>query len=78
MNDPAIEPAEEALGSPDRGIEGRVVTSGVAVEGDVQVVDTSTTDADLLLTRPNDRSRLGESNPRPTRYEDHCLGYIWL
>src|ERR1700733_14114076 len=39
MDDPAVEPLEQPLGAADRGVERHVLAGGVAVEGDVHVVD---------------------------------------
>src|ERR1700751_4219509 len=39
MDYPAVEPLEQPLGAADRGVECHVLAGGVAVEGDVHVVD---------------------------------------
>jgi hypothetical protein len=39
MDYPAVEPLEQPLGAADRGVERHVLAGGVAVEGDVHVVD---------------------------------------
>src|SRR5215470_9735248 len=42
MDDPAVEQLEQLLGAADRGVECHTPAGGVAVEGDVQVVDPGT------------------------------------
>src|SRR5215831_17992517 len=42
MDDPAVEQLEQLLGAADRGVECHMPAGGVAVEGDVQVVDPGT------------------------------------
>src|SRR5580704_7747272 len=49
MDGATIEPGEEPLGTADRGIERHVLASGVAVEGDVQVVDPGARHGDSLM-----------------------------
>src|SRR5580700_5337404 len=49
MDGAAIEPAEEPLGTADRGIERHVLAGGIAVEGDVQVVDPGARHGDSLM-----------------------------
>src|SRR5690348_9858954 len=39
MDYPAVEPLEQPLGAADRGVERHMLAGGVAVEGDVHVVD---------------------------------------
>jgi hypothetical protein len=49
MNGPAVEPAKEPLGTANRGIERHVIAGGVAIEGDVQVVDAGAGLGDSLI-----------------------------
>src|SRR5271157_6312398 len=49
MDGATIEPGEEPLGTADRGIERHVLAGGVAVEGDVQVVDPGARHGDSLM-----------------------------
>src|SRR5436305_9156787 len=39
MDHPAVEPLEELLGTTDRRVERHLLTGGIAVEGDVEVVN---------------------------------------
>jgi hypothetical protein len=49
MNGPAIEPAEESLGTANRGIERHMIAGRIAVERDIQVVDAGARHSDSFI-----------------------------
>src|ERR1700745_1765490 len=62
MDYPAIEPREQPLAAADRGVERHMLAGGVAVEGDVHVVDPGAGHHDSFC------DRMKHSQHRPARW----------